>query len=132
MDSRFRTTVLASHGVRRRVMRGEGGDVHLFWESLGVGMSMGEFVDLAGLVAEALDRPVRCGELARGCCGRVARCSMGQILVSHGNLTLWFSPDEFEELHRLMDRARQRLADTEPPPAFGVPWTPRQDLPSTN
>jgi hypothetical protein len=132
MEPVSRTSVLATHGVRRRIVRDEGGGVHLFWGSWGVGMSVGEFVDFAGILAEAADRPMRCGEVARGCCGRVAYCSMGQILVSHGNLTLWFSPEEFDELHRLTASARQRLADAEPPPALGVPWTPRIDRISNN
>jgi len=95
-------------------------------------MNRGEFVDFAEILAEAAVRPVRCGELARGCCGLVSRCSMGQILVSHGNLSLWFSPEEFDELHRLTASARGRLADVEPPPALGVPWTPRMDRISNN
>lgn len=127
-----RTTVLAARGVRRRVTLGEGGEVHLFWDNWSLGMSRGEFVDFAGVVAEAVGRPVRCGELARGCCGTVSRCSMGQILVSHGNLSLWFSPEEFDGLHRLTAGARGRLADAEPPPALGVPWKPRPGRISAN
>lgn len=99
---------------------------------MSIKMSTGEFVDFAGIVAEAVECPARCGELARGCCGRVFRCSMGQILVSHGSLTLWLSPEEFEELHRLTARARRRLADAEPLPALGVPWTPRRDSINAN
>lgn len=95
-------------------------------------MSQGEFVDFAGLVTEAVGCAARCGELALGCSGRVFRCSMGQILLSHGNLTLWFSPDEFERLHGLVSRARQRIADAEPLPRLGIPWAPRQDRPSAN
>jgi hypothetical protein len=112
-----RTSVLATHSVRRRVVRDEAGDVHLFGGSFSLGMNLGEFVELAGMLAEATDRRMRCGEDVRGCCGWVTRCAMGQILVSHGNLTLWFSPEEFEDLYRLTASARRRLADTEPPPS---------------
>lgn len=119
-----RTTVLAAYDVRRRVTRGADGKIHLCWGQLSVGMGQGEFADFAGLVTEAVECTARCGELARGCCGRVFRCAMGQIMLTHGNLTLWFSPEEFEELCRLTVRARQRLADAEPLPALGVPWTP--------
>lgn len=124
--------VLAAYDVRRRVTRGGGGCIHLFWGSLSVEMSHDGFVDFARLVAEAAECPVRCGELARGCCGQVARCSMGQIMLRHDRLTLWLAPEEFEELHRLTARARQRLADAEPLPALGVRWTPRRELPSAN
>jgi len=127
-----RTIVLAARGVRRRVTLGEGGEVQLFWDNWSLGMSRGEFVDFAGVVAEAVGCPVRCGELARGCCGMVSRCSMGQILVSHGNLSLWFSPEEFDGLHRLTAGARGRLADAEPPPVLGVPWAPRTGRISAN
>jgi hypothetical protein len=99
---------------------------------LSVRMGQGEFVDFAGLVTEAVDCAARCGELARGCNGRVSRCSMGQIMLTHGDLTLWFSPEEFEELCRLTSRARQRLADAEPLPALGVAWRPRQNPFSAN
>lgn len=132
MGSEARVMVLAAYGVRRRITCGKGGDIYLFWESLSIRMSLGEFVDFAGLMTEAVDCPVRCGELARGCCGRVARCSMGQISVSHGSLTLWFSPEEFEELHRLTNTARQRLADAEPIPVLGIPWMPERGSISVN
>ncbi len=132
MEPVSRTSILAAHGVRRRVVRGEAGDVHLFWGSFSLGMNVGEFVELAGMLAEAADRQMRCGEDVRGCCGRVARCPMGQILVSHGNLSLWFSPEEFDELHRLTASARGRLADAEPPPALGIPWAPRMARISAN
>lgn len=123
---------MAAYGVRRRVTRGEGGEIHLFWDALSLRMGLGEFVDFAGLVTEAVNCPLRCGELARGRRGRVARCSMGQISVSQGNLTLWFSPEEFEELQRLTDMARQRLADAEPVSSLGVPWIPEQSPISVN
>lgn len=132
MGSGARVTVLAAYGVRRRVTRGESGEIHLFWDALSLRMGLGEFVDFAGLVTEAVNCPLRCGELARGRRGRVARCSMGQISVSQGNLTLWFSPEEFEELQRLTDMARQRLADAEPVSSLGVPWIPEQSPISVN
>ena len=125
MGSVPRTIVLAARGVRRRVTLCEGGEVRLSWDNWSVGMGRGEFVDFAGVLAEAADRSMRCGETVRGCCGMVARCSMGQIQVSHGSLGLWFSPEEFDELQRLTAGARGRLADAEPPPALGIPWTPR-------
>lgn len=117
---------LAAHNVRRRVTRGVDGAIDLSWGPLSIKMSQEEFLDLAGLVADAVGCPVRYGELARGCCGRVVRCSMGQIVLSHGGLTLWFSPEEFEELYRLVYRARQRIADAEPLPGLGVPWVPQR------
>lgn len=132
MASGSRTRVLAAYDVRRRVTRGGDGTIHLFWGSLSVGMGQGEFVDFAGLLTEAVECAARCGELARGCSGRVFRCSMGQIMVSRGCLTLWFSPEEFEELCRLTIRARQRLADAEPLPTLGVPWTPERGPVSAN
>lgn len=49
---------------------------------------------------------------------------MGQIMLSHGSLTLWFSPEEFEEFCRLGTAARQQLADVAPLPPLGVPWKP--------
>ncbi len=132
MNGEHRAAELAAHNLRRRVTRGANGSINLFWGAVSIEMSQGEFVDLAGLVADAVGSPARQGELARGCCGRVARCSMGQILLSHGTLTLWFSPEEFEELHRLVSRARRRIADAEPLPALGVPWAPRRDRISAN
>ena len=74
-------------------------------------MTQGEFVSFVRLVTEAVVCPARCGELASGSCGRVARCSMGQIMLSYDRLTLWFSPEEFEEFCRLIIEARQRLAE---------------------
>src|SRR3712207_7244129 len=47
---------------------------------------------------------------------RVVRCSMGQVTLHHGELTLWFTPEEFEELAGMTIRARQRLADSAPAP----------------
>jgi hypothetical protein len=127
-----RTRVLAAYDVRRRITRGADGIIHLCWGQLSVGMGQGEFVDFAGLVTEAVECAARCGELARGCRGRVFRCSMGQIMLTHGNLTMWFSPGEFEELFWLAARARQRLADAESLPALGVPWTPGHEPFSVN
>ena len=132
MASGSPTKVLAAYDVRRRVTRSADGTIHLCWGALSVGMRQGEFVDFTGLVTEAVECAARCGELARGCRGRVFRCSMGQIMLTHGDLTLWFSPEEFEELFRLAIRARQRLADAEPLPALGLPWAPRHQPFSAN
>lgn len=87
-------------------------------------MSQGEFVNFVGLVTEAAECALRHGELARKPCGRVAKCPMGQIMLSHGNLTLWFSPEEFREFRRLIVKARQQLADAEPLATLGLPWVP--------
>jgi hypothetical protein len=91
---------------------------------LSIRMTQSEFLSFVGLVIDAAGGAVRCGELAKCPCGRAVRCSMGQIMVSHGDLTLWFSPEEFEEFYRLAATARQRLADIPPLPSLGVPWTP--------
>lgn len=123
---------LAAHNLRRRLTREVDGGIALCWGAVSVKVSQEEFLDLAALLADAVASPARYGELARGRRGRVARCSMGQISLSHGSLTLWFSPEEFEELHRLMHTARQRIADDEPLPRLGVPWTPRPDRVSAN
>ena len=48
--------------------------------------------------------------------------SDGQIMLSHGSLILWFSPEEFEEFCRLGATARQQLADAAPLPPLGLPW----------
>lgn len=87
-------------------------------------MTQSEFLGLAGLVTDAAGCAARCGELAMRSCGRAVRCPMGQIMLSHGSLTLWFSPEEFEEFYRLAAKARQHLADAAPLPLLGVPWTP--------
>jgi hypothetical protein len=50
--------------------------------------------------------------------------SDGQIMLSHGSLILWFSPEEFEEFCRLGTTARQHLADVAPLPPLGLPWKP--------
>jgi len=94
---------------------------------MSVAMDGAEFLDFAGLVAEAAGRETRYGELARGSYGWVLRCSMGQIKLSHGNLILWFSPEEFEEFCRLIAGARRRLADCAPAPRLGRPWGPREE-----
>ena len=96
--------------------------MRLFWGALSLGMSVGEFVEFARMVDEA--GRGRRGELARCHCGRVERCAMGQVMVSHESLALWFEPDEFEEFGRLVAEARGRLADSAPLPALGVPWEP--------
>jgi hypothetical protein len=121
----FRSAVLASYSVRRRVVRSADGTVSVLWGSLGVRMSQAEFLDLAGVLAEAARSPARYGEMARGVDARVVRCSMGQVTLHHGDLTLWFSPEEFEELANLAIRARRRLADSAPAPRLGLPWAPR-------
>jgi len=123
MDSRPLATVLASYNSRSRVVRDREGHIHLFWEALSIRMTQGEFLGFAGLVTDAAGCAVRCGELATCPCGRAVRCSMGQIMVSHGSLTLWFSPEEFDEFYRLIVTARQHLADAAPLPQLGVSWT---------
>ena len=133
MDSRLSTTVLASYNSRSRVVRDREGNIHLFWKSLGIRMTQAEFLGLVGLVKDAAGYAARCGELAMRPCGRAVRCSMGQIMLSHGSFTLWFSPEEFEEFYRLSATARQQLADAAPLPPLGVPWTPpRQGFVSRN
>ena len=121
----FRAAVLAAYSVRRRVVRGADGTVSVLWGSLGLRMSHGEFLDLAEVLAEAMQSPARYGEMARGVHARVVRCSMGQVTLHHGDLTLWFSPEEFEELANLTSRARRKLADSAPAPRLGLPWVPR-------
>jgi hypothetical protein len=120
--------VLAAYNSRSRVTRGDDGAIRLFWGMMSVEMNGAEFLNFVGLVVEAAGCGVRCGELARGSHGRVIRCSMGQIMVSHGNLTLWFSPEEFEEIAGLAILARQKLADSAPAPRLGIPWEPREEL----
>lgn len=131
MNSRPLGTVLASNNSRTRVVRDREGAIHLFWGMLSIRMTQSEFLGFAGLVTDAAGCEVRCGELALRCCGRAVRCSMGQIMLAHGDLTLWFSPEEFEDFHRLVTRARQRLADAAPPSPLGVPWNPRRHEGST-
>ena len=126
--SEFKAAVLASYSVRRRVVRGADGMVSVLWGSLGLRMSHAEFVDLAGVLAQAVRSPARYGEMGRGVHARVVRCSMGQFTLHHGDLTLWFSPEEFEELANLAIRARQKLADSAPAPRLGIPWAPREEL----
>jgi hypothetical protein len=123
----FKAAVLAAYSVRRRVVRGADGRVSLLWGSVGLRMSLAEFIDLAGVLSEAGRSPARHGELARGVHARVVRCSMGQVTLHHGELTLWFSPEEFEELSEMTLRARQRLADSAPAPRLGLSWAPREE-----
>jgi hypothetical protein len=125
LGSEFKTTVLAAYSVRRRVVRRTDGTVSVLWGSLGLGISYAEFLDLAGTLAKAMQNPARYGEMARGIHARVVRCSMGQVTLHHGDLTLWFSPEEFEELANLVLRARRKLADCAPVPRLGLPWMPR-------
>jgi len=122
----FKAAVLAGYSVRRRVVRGADGVVSLLWGSVGLKISHAEFLDLAGVLAQAVRSPARYGELAQGAHARVVRCSMGQVTLHHGDLTLWFSPEEFEDLANLAIRARQKLADSAPAPRLGIPWEPRE------
>jgi hypothetical protein len=119
--------VLAAYNSRSRVTRGDDGIIWLCWEMMSVAMDGAEFLDFAALVAEAAGRETTCGELVRGSRGRVVRCSMGQIKLSHGNLALWFSPGEFEEFCRLVAGARRGLADCAPAPSLGRPWVVREE-----
>lgn len=132
MDSRLPATVLASHNSRTRIVRDQEGAIHLFWGTLSIKMTQSEFLGFTGLVTDAAGCAIRCGELAVRCCGRAVRRSMGQIMLSHGSLTLWLSPEEFEDLHQLVTRARQRLADAVPSSPLGVPWTPREESVTLN
>jgi hypothetical protein len=124
--SGVKAAVLAAYSVRRRVVRGSEGVVSVLWGSLGLRMSHAEFLDLAEVLAGAARNPARYGELARGDHARVVRCTMGQVTLHRGDLTLWFSPEEFEELASLTTLARQKLADSAPAPRLGLPWTPRE------
>lgn len=132
MESGVRATVLAAYSTRRRVIRNGDGGVHIFWEMVGVRMSQAEFVGFASMLSEAAERAIRCGELARCPCGRVSRCAMGQVMLSHKSLTLWFSPEEFEDLARLVARAREKLADLAPTSSLGTPWTPPAEYINSN
>lgn len=49
---------------------------------------------------------------------------MGEVSLSHNGLTLWFTPEEFEEFGNLVAAARKKLADLTPPSPLGVPWEP--------
>ena len=118
------TTVLASYNSRSRIVRDREGGIHLFWKSVGIRMNQDEFLALVGLMKDAAECAVRCGELAMRPYGRAVRCSMGQIMLSYSSLTLWFSPEEFEEFCRLGTKARQQLADVAPLPSLGLPWNP--------
>jgi hypothetical protein len=126
-DPKGRAAVLAAYSVRRRVVRGADGTVSVLWGSLGLRMSYAEFLDLAEVLAEAMQSPARYGEMARGVHARVVRCSMGQVTLHHGDLTLWSSLEEFEELANLILRARRQLADSVPAPRLGLPWAPREE-----
>ncbi len=119
--------MLAAYSVRRRVVRGADGMVSVLWGSVGLRMSLAEFLDFAVVLADAVQNPARYGEMARGVHARVVRCSMGQVTLHHGDLTLWFSPEEFEELADMTLRARQRLADCAPAPRLGLSWVPREE-----
>ena len=133
MDATPPATVLASYNSRNRIVRDREGVIHLFWGALSIKMAQSEFLGFAGLVADAAGCALRCGELANRPCGRAVRCSMGQIMLSHGGLTLWFSPEEFEEFYRLSATAQQHLTDLAPLSPLGVPWTPlHEDFVSHN
>jgi hypothetical protein len=101
VDAKLPATVLASYNSRSRIVRDREGSIRLFWGALSIRMTQSEFLSFVGLVIEAAGCTVRCGELAKCPCGRATRCLMGQIMVSHDDLTLWFSPEEFEEFYRL-------------------------------
>lgn len=124
MNSRPAATVLASYNSRSRILRDGEGNIHLFWGALSIRMTESEFLSFSSLVTDAAGCATRCGELAMRPCGRAFRCSMGQIMLSHDSLTLWFSPEEFEEFYRLVAAARQQLADIAPLPPLGIRWTP--------
>ncbi len=124
-------TVLASHSSRSRVVL-RGGGVEVSWGSLCVAMGGAEFVGFAAMLVDAVGCSARCGELASCPCGKVRRCAMGEVSLSHNHLTLWFSPEEFEEFGRLVLAARAKLADLAPQPMFGVPWEPGEEFVSFN
>jgi hypothetical protein len=126
-DSNFKAAVLAAYSVRRRVVRSADGKVTVLWGSVGLRMSHGEFLDLARVLAETMRSPVRYGEVAGGSHARVVRCAMGEVTLHHGDLTLWFSPEEFEEFASLAIRARQKLADSAPAPRLGLRWRPGEE-----
>ncbi len=124
MGSVLPTTVLASYSSRDRVIRDKEGSINLFWGALRLRMNQSEFLGFSNLVANASGCANRCGELAASSCGQAFRCPMGQIMLSHGNLTLWFYPEEFEKFCRLISAAQRRLADIAPLPRLGMAWTP--------
>ncbi len=124
MDPKALAKVLASYNSRARIVRDREGNIHIFWGTLSIRLAQSEFLGFADLVADAAGCAIRCGELAARCCGRAVRRSMGQIMLSHGSLTLWFSPEEFEDFCQLVATARQQLADAAPPSPLGVPWMP--------
>ncbi|MGF1470815.1 MAG: hypothetical protein ACFB50_03620 [Rubrobacteraceae bacterium] len=125
---RVEPAVLASYSVRRRVVRRADGKVSVLWGTLGLRMLHAEFLDLSTVLAEAARCPARYGELARAGRARVVRCSMGQVTLHHRDLTLWLSPEEFEDFSNLMVRARQKLADSAPLPLLGLAWRPGGEM----
>jgi hypothetical protein len=102
----------------------DGGGIEVSWGALSVAMGRGEFLGFAAMLVDAFGCEARCGELASCPCGRVKRCAMGEVSLSHNGLTLWFSPDEFEEFGSLVVAARRKLADLASPSPLGVPWKP--------
>ncbi len=122
MEEKIREIVLAARSSRNRVTRCGDGTIYLSWGALSLRMSQEEFAELAAILEEARRCRIRRGQLARGYYGQAVRCPMGQVMLSHGRLTLWFSPEEFEQCCGLVVEARSRLADAEPLPALGKPW----------
>ncbi|MGH3088127.1 MAG: hypothetical protein ACRDSJ_12505 [Rubrobacteraceae bacterium] len=125
-------TVLAAYSSRSRVVLGDAGGIEVSWGALSVAMSGAEFAGFAEMLTDAAGCPVRCGELARCFCGRVSRCAMGEVSLSHNGLTLWFSPEEFEEFGRLVLAARRKLSDLAPLSPLGVPWEPGEEFFTSN
>ena len=133
MNAKPPATVLASYNSRCRVVRDREGGIHLFWGALSIRMTQSEFLSVVELVIDAAGCTARCGELAKCPCGRAVKCSMGQIMLSYRDFTLWFSPKEFEKFCRLTTAAQRHLADVSPLPLLGVPWTlPHKGLASLN
>ncbi|MGI8650061.1 MAG: hypothetical protein ACR2KW_06735 [Rubrobacter sp.] len=116
--------ILAAYNSRNCIRQGVCGGIVIAWETMSIGMSVAEFVGLAGMLAVAETSRVRSGELSRCESGRVCRQKMGQYEVGHRGLTLWFSAEEYEEFRWLIRSARERLADAEPPSPLGSAWTP--------
>lgn len=117
-------TILAAYSSRSRVVRCADGGIEVSWGALSVEMSGAEFAGFAAMLADAFGCSARCGEIARCFCGKVDRRAMGEVSLSHNGITLWFSPDEFEEFGRLVLAARRKLEDIAPPPPLGILWEP--------
>jgi hypothetical protein len=132
LNSGLRAVVLAAYSSRNRIMRDVGGRIHVSWGPVTVRMTQREFFVLAELVAEAVDKPVRRGELARHAGGQVIRCTMGQVMLVHDAFTLWFAPREFEGFCGLVERASQQIEDSQSLPALGLPCSDCGCAPSVN